>query len=276
MTRFGEAVRTLLRGAGQTLITLGVVLLLFCVYELSFTNLVAARAQEELHDDLRRSWAEPVATTPAGTASAGTAAGPTAPPAGDQAPGGTPATAVPTPTAGPAAAGSPGPSAVELGSPLAVLRIPRLGEWNDEPPVVVEGVSTAALQQGPGHIPGTALPGEIGNVVLSGHRTTYGAPFARLDELRPGDRIVIETRDTWFTYSVTGTRIVAPTAVRVTWPVPGDRGAVPTKALLTMTTCHPRYSARQRLVVSAELTAEEPKSSGPAAALRAAARAETS
>jgi sortase A len=103
-----------------------------------------------------------------------------------------------------------------------VLRIPRLGDWNDRPPVVVEGVSTSDLKKGPGHIPGTALPGELGNVVLSGHRTTYGAPFERFDELRPGDAVVVETRDTWFTYTVTGTASCgrppsrSPTPSRVT------------------------------------------------------------
>jgi sortase A len=156
---------------------------------------------------------------------------------------------------------------VELGSGIAVLRIPRLGDWNDRPPVVVEGVSTADLKKGPGHIPGTALPGEVGNVVLSGHRTTYGAPFERFDELQPGDAVVVETRDTWFTYTVTGTRIVRPSAIEVTYPVPGDRAATPSRRLLTMTTCHPRFSARQRMVVSAELTATDAKSSGSPAAL---------
>ncbi len=157
---------------------------------------------------------------------------------------------------------------VELGSGIAVLRIPRLGDWNDRPPVVVEGVSTADLKKGPGHIPGTALPGEVGNVVLSGHRTTYGAPFERFDELQPGDAVVVETRDTWFTYTVRGTRIVRPSAVEVTYPVPGDPAVRRRrKRLLTMTTCHPRFSARQRMVVSAELTATDAKSGGPPAAL---------
>jgi sortase A len=168
------------------------------------------------------------------------------------------------PTTAPAA---PPVTPVELGSGIAVLRIPRLGDWNDRPPVVVEGVSTADLKKGPGHIPGTALPGEVGNVVLSGHRTTYGAPFERFDELQPGDAVVVETRDTWFTYTVTATRIVRPSAIEVTYPVPGDREATPTQRLLTMTTCHPRFSARQRMVVSAELTATQAKTSGPPAAL---------
>ena len=246
MSRGGDAVRTVLRGTGQTLITVGVVLLLFCVYELKVTNLVTARAQEQLADDLQAQWSTPVAA-----------------PSPVPTPTGTPAVPAPPPSAAPPAA----PAAVELGSGIAVLRIPRLGDWNDRPPVVVEGVTTAHLKKGPGHIPGTALPGEVGNVVLSGHRTTYGAPFERFGELQPGDAVVLETRDTWFTYTVTGTRIVRPTAVEVTYPVPGERGATPTERLLTMTTCHPRFSARQRMVVSAELTATDAKSGGPPAAL---------
>jgi len=248
VSRGGDLARTMLRGTGQTLITVGIVLLLFCVYELKVTNLVTARAQEQLADDLRSSW--DVAAVPS--------AAPTSP---------APAPAGPPPPAPPSAAPAALPPTVELGSGIAVLRIPRLGDWNDRPPVVVEGVSTADLKKGPGHMPATALPGELGNVVLSGHRTTYGAPFERLDELRQGDAVVVETRDTWFTYTVTGTRIVRPSAVEVTYPVPGDRGAAPTERLLTMTTCHPRFSARQRMVVAAELTATDPKSSGTPAAL---------
>ena len=251
MSRRGDVVRTVLRGTGQTLITLGVVLLLFCVYELKVTNLVTARAQEQLADDLQAQWDAPVAAP--------------RPPAPAPVAGG--AAAAPPPPAAPAAAPPPPVPPVELGSGIAVLRIPRLGDWNDRPPVVVEGVSPADLKKGPGHIPGTALPGEIGNVVLSGHRTTYGAPFERFDELQPGDAVVVETRDTWFTYTVTGTSIVRPTAIEVTYPVPGDATATPTKRLLTMTTCHPRFSARQRMVVSAELTATDAKGSGTPAAL---------
>ncbi len=239
-----DVVRTTLRGLGQTLITVGLVLLLFCIYELKITNLVTAREQAELSRDLRESWAaEPQAPPAPGT---GTAAG------------------RPSPAPAPSAT----PTSVPIGAGLAVLRIPRLGDWNDDPPVVVEGVGVPDLKKGPGHMPGTALPGEVGNVVLSGHRTTYGAPFSRLDELRPGDALVVETRDAWFTYRVTGTEIVRPTAVEVAYPVPGERGATPTRRLLTLTTCHPEYSARQRLIVSAELAATDAKSAGAPAALQ--------
>lgn len=227
-----DAVRTALRGTGQTLMTLGVVVLLFCVYELWATGLVTAQEQQRLSAGLRERWAEPAARP---------------------GPGGGPQTV---------------PVSLDLGQGFAVLHVPALDGY--DPWVVVEGTSVADLKKGPGHIPGTALPGELGNVVLSGHRTTYGAPFERFDELAPGDQVVLETRDGWFTYTVRGSSIVAPTAVEVTFPVPGDPTATPTQRLLTLTTCNPKYSARQRLIVRAELTAASKKADGLPAALRTA------
>jgi sortase A len=224
-----DAVRTVLRGVGQTFITVGVVLLLFCAYELWITNLVTDREQAQLTDQLRDAWAEPPRTpqTPAVT-----------------------------------------PVSVELGSGVAVLRSPRLGDgFNDEPPVVVEGTSVEDLKKGPGRLVTSAQPGAVGNLVISGHRTTYGAPFADLDRLQPGDAVVVETRDTWFTYRVTGTEIVTPSAVEVTLPVPRQPGVEPTKSLLTLTTCHPKYSARQRMVVFSELEQTLPKADGTPPAL---------
>ncbi len=211
-----DAVRTLLRGVGQTLITLGVVVLLFCVYELKITNLYTAQEQDQLADSLARQWASP--------ATAAT------------------------------------PAAVDIGDGWAVLRIPALDR--DFRQVVVKGVGVEELKRGPGHYPGTAEAGGLGNVVLSGHRTTYGAPFERFGELTPGTAVVLETRDTWFTYRVRGSAIVSPTAVEVTYPVPGRPGATPTERLLTMTTCHPKYSARQRLIVTAELVQTLAKADG--------------
>jgi len=222
----GDLVRTVLRGVGQTLITVGVVLLLFCVYELWVTNLVTNREQAQLGNDLQRQWAT-------------------------------------APTAAP----GPRPVPVELGTGIAVLRIPRLGA--DYAKVVVEGTNVEDLKKGPGRMVGTANPGEVGNTVFSGHRTTYGAPFSQFDELRPGDAVVVETRDTWFTYRVTGSQIVAPDAIEVTYPVPGQRGAQPTERLLTMTTCNPKYSAAQRLIVSANLEVALAKSVGDPPALTA-------
>ena len=155
---------------------------------------------------------------------------------------------------------------IPIGSGVAVLRIPRFGR--DWAKVVVEGVELRDLRKGPGHYPGTQLPGQVGNFVVSGHRTTYGAPFNRVGELKPGDAIVVETADTWYTYRVTATEIVKPTAIEVTYPVPKDREAKPAKALITLTSCHPKYSARQRIIVFGELGETLKKSAGTPSALK--------
>lgn len=125
----------------------------------------------------------------------------------------------------------------------------------DDPLLVVEGVGVDELKRGPGHYPGTALPGQPGNFAVAGHRTTYAAPFYDLDQLRPGDRIRVTDRGgTRWTYSVVGQRIVAPTDVEVIGPDPLATG----RATLTLTTCNPRFSAAQRLIVFAELSTPTP------------------
>ncbi len=161
---------------------------------------------------------------------------------------------------------SAGPASAWPGAAVAVLRVPRFGAGYVA--VIVEGVDRADLRRGPGHYPGSALPGQVGNFAVAGHRTTYGAPFARLGELRVGDALVLETRASWLTYRVTGMRVVAPAEVEVTAPVPGDPGRSPTAALLTFTTCNPRFSDRQRLVAFGRLVETLPRSAGPPAVLR--------
>ncbi|GAA1527264.1 class E sortase [Actinomadura kijaniata] len=152
---------------------------------------------------------------------------------------------------------------VRIGSGLAMIRIPKFGPKYRF--VVIEGVELSDLRKGPGHYPGSALPGEVGNFVVSGHRTTYSAPFNRVGELGEGDQILIDTRDTQYVYEVTGRKIVQPTAVEVTAPVPLHPGRKPTQRLITLTTCHPKYSAAQRLIVFGELVDEKPRVA-PAAA----------
>lgn len=147
------------------------------------------------------------------------------------------------------------PGEVRLGDALAMLRIPRLGPGYRF--AVVEGVGPAELRKGPGHYPGTALPGQPGNFVLSGHRTTYAAPFNRIDELHRGDEIVVDARDARYTYEVTRKEVVDPGDIGVIDPVPGHPGRRPSTALMTMTTCHPEFSAAQRLVVQGVLVRRE-------------------
>jgi sortase A len=140
------------------------------------------------------------------------------------------------------------PRRVARGKALAVLDIPKIQLDNK---VVVEGVGRDELRKGPGHVPSTVPPGQPGTFGVSGHRTTYGAPFYRLDELAKGDTITVVTREAIYTYAVTRTAIVRPTDTQVLDNVRGTDGEL--KPTITLTTCHPRYSARQRLVVFGDL-----------------------
>jgi sortase A len=133
------------------------------------------------------------------------------------------------------------------GDPLGRIRIPRIGVSA----VFVEGTATADLRSGPGHYPGTPIPGEHGTVGIAGHRTTYGAWFRRINELQPGDRIDITMGYGRFTYRVERTRIVPPTALWVTDRVGYDR--------LILSACHPLYSAAKRIVVFARLVDTVPR-----------------
>ena len=125
------------------------------------------------------------------------------------------------------------------GDPLGRIRMPSIGVSQ----VFVDGTSAGALRTGPGHYPGTPLPGQRGTVGIAGHRTTYGAPFHDLDDLRRGDRIELAMPYGRFEYRVERTRIVPPTATEVTDRVGFDR--------LILSACHPLYSAAQRIVVFA-------------------------
>ena len=164
-----------------------------------------------------------------------------------------------------------GPAAPEFDLPLqrgeafAILRIPRLGENYRVP--IVEGVSLEDLAVGVGHYPDTALPGEVGNFSVAGHRATNGEPFAYLDQLRDGDAVVVETGTTWYTYEVIDEYIVQPTQVGVILPVPNEPEAEPRKALMTLTTCNPRWASYERLIFHAELVDELAKGDGRPEAL---------
>ncbi|HEX2370458.1 MAG TPA: class E sortase [Acidimicrobiia bacterium] len=129
----------------------------------------------------------------------------------------------------------------EPGTAFAEVRIPSIEV--DE--VVFEGVDVPTLQLGPGHMPWTPLPGQPGNAVMSGHRTTYGAPFNRIDELSPGDKIVVISAVGRHVYKVRETLVVEPTDIWVTDPRSGG--------WLTLTTCHPEFSAQERYIVHAEM-----------------------
>ena len=205
-------VRRLLRGTGWTFIGMGSFVLYFLVYQLVGTNAVTSRGQSDLRNELQREWSA------------------------------TPVTRTRDPK-------KVEPRRPALGKPLAVLDIPKIRLDNK---VVVEGVGRDELRKGPGHVPSTVLPGQDGTFGVSGHRTTYGAPFYRLNELTKGDSITVVTREAIYTYMVTRTAIVRPTDTQVLDNVKGPDGK--TKATITLTTCHPRYSARQRLIVFGDLS----------------------
>jgi sortase A len=143
---------------------------------------------------------------------------------------------------------------------FAVVRIPRFGADYARP--LVEGTSAKELAEGLGHYVGTAGPGEVGNFAIAGHRTTYGKPLAEIDTLRTGDRIVVETAQGWTVYAVSSHEIVRPWQGEVIAPVPGRPGVTPTKAVLTLTSCHPRFSAKQRWIVHADLVEERARAQG--------------
>jgi sortase A len=148
-----------------------------------------------------------------------------------------------------------------LGKGFAFIYIPRLGpSWRS---VVVEGVDQPDLEGAVGHFPGTADPGMLGNFALAGHRNMDGSLFGNLDEVSKGDKIIVETRTRWITYTVTGSSIVAPTDVEVIAPVPFDEQASPDKAVITLTTCHPWWSSAQRLVLFGKLSETRLKTMGP-------------
>ncbi|WP_287154417.1 sortase [Candidatus Solincola tengchongensis] len=137
---------------------------------------------------------------------------------------------------------------VAVGDGIARLLVSRLGL--DAIVVELEGLEdTENLKRGPGHIPGTAYPGQVGNCVISGHRTTYGAPFRHIEQLRPGDEIVLETAEARYTYLVYEQRVVLPTDLTVL-----EQGE---EREVTLTACHPWYSASRRVVVKGRLERTE-------------------
>ena len=225
-------VRRAVGGLGRMLIAAGVLVLLFVAYQLFGTGLAERRSQRELRRQLagRLAGRPPGATTTTGGGASST-------------------TTVP----GSASTLPAGPAPPPTGEALAVIRIPRIGIEK----AVVQGVSLEDLKRGPGHYPGTPVPGQPGNAAIAGHRTTYGAPFFRLDEMQPGDPIFVTTSQGSFVYQVQTKQVIGPKENSVLLPSTDNR--------LTLTTCNPRFSASQRLIIVSELkgTAAEASPTSP-------------
>jgi len=224
---------------GRTLIAVGVLMFGFVAYQLWGTGIETARAQSSLEKEFEELQTNAPPITPAPT---------TTPPAPTTTSGTVPDDTAPVDTAPITAPSVP---EVELppiteGDPIARIEIPRIGvgKW------VVAGVEKDHLKQGPGHYPETPLPGQLGNSAIAGHRTTFGQPFFDIDKLQVGDEIVVTTLAGRFVYRVTGQEIVSPSDYQVIATTD------PTVATLTLTSCHPKYTARQRIIIYSELDAD--------------------
>jgi sortase A len=222
---------------GKVLIATGLLLGGFVAYQLWGTGIEAQRSQAALEDEFDALLTAVTSTTSTTTTSTTVPSG-TAPATVPEAvPATTPDTTLAPPTIPP----------VAEGDPVARLEILEI----DVDVVVVAGVSVEDLKRGPGHYPGTPLPGQYGNAAIAGHRTTYGQPFHDIDDLEPGDQIVATTLAGRYVYEVTGTEIVEPDDTHVVATTNPD------VAELTLTSCHPKWSARQRIIVHSALVADE-------------------
>jgi sortase A len=224
---------------GRTFITLGLLMFAFVAYQLWGTGIQTAQAQHTLDHQFAQELAGTTTnspttvpsstTTPSSTTSVGSSGSTTT----------SPTTSVPT--------APPGPVPTN-GTAVARVKIASIGLTY----TVVQGVGVADLKKGPGHFPETPMPGQYGNAAIAGHRTTYGHPFYKLDKVKVGDLIEVDTLVGKYTYAVTGSRVVSPAQYAEVIPTVDH-----TKATLTLATCTPAYTARQRLIVFAALVPEQ-------------------
>ncbi|HET9117293.1 MAG TPA: class E sortase [Pseudonocardiaceae bacterium] len=245
--RRADQVRTAIRGVGELLLTAGLVVLLFVFYEAYVTDWASADKQRQATAKLDDTWQN----------------------------------------------GRGLVDRVTKGQGIAKLYVPAFGP--DFVFTVLEGTDPDTLASGPGHYQGTALPGALGNFAVAGHRVGKGSPFNSLDLLTSCDAIVIETADHWYVYrvlplqgetsgwtagkgtqsqckgvdplpgryaNVVGKTIVLPSQVEVIAPVPGQPGRTPVNRLITLTTCHPQFSASHRLIIHGIMVASYRKADG--------------
>ena len=215
-------VRRVLGGIGRVMIMAGTLILLFVAYQLWGTGLQTAQAQDDLESQFEEQADRYAAENPEPDTE------PAREPGSDDEPVNT---EIPAPP--------------ETGDVVGRIEIPSIGEnW-----LFSEGVGLDVLKSGPGRYEGTPMPGEEGNAAIAGHRTTYGQPFHNIDKLGPGDEIIVTyITGAQFTYEYRETEIVTPDRVDVIENTDDDR--------LTLTACHPKYSAAERIVVSSALVGE--------------------
>jgi len=233
---------------GELFLTAGVLVLLFLGWQVWLNDIIVGAEQTSAANDLAEQWeqgADDPQPTPTST---------------DEAP-------APSETPAPVDPGEPivaaAPKAAES---FANLIVPRLGADYRRP--IAEGVGLNVLNNrktGVGHYPQTQMPGEVGNFAVAAHRTTYGAGFHDINSLLVGDSIYVETADGWYKYVYRGTEYVRPTGVGVLEPVPQAAGVASTDRIITMTSCHPYFSAAERIIAYGVFDTWYPRAGGPPA-----------
>lgn len=216
---------------GELLLTVGAVVLLFIVWQLGWTTLLSVQSQRAAVDSFSQSFQGPFIASAQDPKSFGDPV----------------ITPVPT----------------QDGSVFGVVYIPRFGAGY-EPRPVVQGTGQQELDTlGLGHYPSTAMPGEIGNFALAGHRQTHGATLDAIHTLVPGDKIYVQTAFGYFTYIYRNNAIVLPTQSNVLAPVPAQPDLQADQRYLTLTSCNPRFGQTERFVAFAVMDSWQPISAGP-------------
>jgi sortase A len=225
--------RSILRLSGEICLTAGAVALLFVAYLLWGTGWRTAAVQNQFAAELNNQWQHAQVSSSSATLPAPRIAG--------------------KPLVIP-----PDPIHLAAWQPFAFIRIPAFGaHWRF---TLIEGTELAQLNVAPGHVPGTQLPGQLGNFAVAGHRVTAGNPFWSLPSLRAGDLVYVDTQYNAYTYRVTGSPVwVPPTDTAVLDPVPGHPGKRPSRRLITLITCDPAWTGTHRVIVTGVLVAATPR-----------------
>lgn len=226
-------VRGTIRTFGELCITAGLIMILFVVWQLWWTDIEANRDNENLASNLVTQWKD------------------------------NPRDKLPDDPDTPVIAETP-----EENKAFGIMYVPRFGD--DYYRTIAEGVQLEPVlnRMGMGHYPSTARPGEVGNFAMAGHRVTYGKPLNLIAEMRPGDPVVIQTQEGFYTYTMRNFEIILPDATEVLAPVPAFPEYKGKERLMTLTACNPMFSARERYVIYAELTEWRPASEGPPDAIK--------
>ena len=238
---------------GKVLITIGLLMFGFVAYQLWGTGIETTRIQHKIGNQFERQLTDDVNrpvinTTVAPGVDTDSATEQTSPTESDTASVDASETADNAASADELSPVQQDIPPIVRGKAFARMEIPRI----DKVVYIVPGVEVNDLKKGPGHYPNTPLPGQLGNAAIAGHRTTWDAPFANIDQLEPGDEIIITMANgERFVYDVSFTEIVAPEDSFVI------ATADPTVAMLTLTTCHPKYTTKQRMAVHAILNADK-------------------